>query len=118
MTFAGGATNAKAVGPRWPHAGGLRNGWPGSGATPDRFPGQGLTLVHAALRSPSFLNRTAAVDTLAAWGESRWGRETRALLEAARESEPDERLRERMGRLPSGESTDLQARPPTPHGKA
>ena len=68
-----------------------------------RFPGTGLALVHAALRSPEIGNRTVALKALAAWGESRWGPETRALLEAARDIEPEDEVRERMGKLLSSQ---------------
>jgi hypothetical protein len=67
------------------------------------FPGMGLPLVHAALQSPSSFNRNHAIHALGAWGESHWGPETRALLEAAVESEPDDELRERMERVLAGE---------------
>jgi len=68
-----------------------------------RFPGKGLALVHAALRRSEIGNRKVALKALAAWGESRWGPETRAVLEAARDIEPVDEVRERMGKLLSGE---------------
>lgn len=71
-----------------------------------RFPGKGLALVHAALRSAGIGHRNVALRALAAWGESRWGPQTRALLEGARNIEPVDEVRERMGKLLSGELTD------------
>ena len=69
-----------------------------------RFPGKGLALVHTALRSPVIRNRNMALNALAAWGEWRWGPDTRPLLEAALKDEPVDDVRERIGKVLAGQS--------------
>ena len=58
-----------------------------------RFPGRGWTLVQAGLRSPVVRNRHMALRALDGWGRERWPAEARALLRAALNVEPDDRVR-------------------------
>jgi hypothetical protein len=45
-----------------------------------------------------------ALNALAAWGEWRWGPDTRPLLEAALKDEPVDDVRERIGKVLAGQS--------------
>ena len=61
-----------------------------------RFPGQGWPLVRAGLRSPVVRNRNMALRALAQWPRGDWPEAARAALEAARDAEPSEEVRQRM----------------------
>ena len=100
--IATGAANELGLGPAFRHHGNL------DFIVQDlkRFPGKGLALVHAALRSPVVRNRNMALNALAAWGEWRWGPDTRRSLEAALQVEPVDKVRDRMEKVLAGESMD------------
>ena len=65
----------------------------------ERFPGSGWSHVRTALSSPVIRSRNMALRTLAGWGRPAWPEDVEAALEAARDREPDEGVRERIRRL-------------------
>jgi hypothetical protein len=67
-----------------------------------RFPGLGWKLVRTGLGSPLLRNRNMALRALSEWGMPRWPAEAVPALTAAREREPDEKVRARMERLLAG----------------
>jgi hypothetical protein len=69
-----------------------------------RFPGSGARLIEAGLKSPVARNRNMAVAALADWSGDEWPGGLHRSLEMAAETEPDEGLRERMGKALRGES--------------
>jgi len=69
-----------------------------------RFPSIGWPLVEAGLRSPVVRNRHMALKTLSGWGSDKWPAAAEPALKAARDIEPDDRVRENITRT-------LSARP-------
>jgi hypothetical protein len=69
-----------------------------------RFPGRGARLIEAGLKSPVVRNRIMAVAALAARSRDEWPGGLDRSLELAAETEPDDGLRERMGKALRGES--------------
>jgi hypothetical protein len=63
------------------------------------FPGKGWRLIDVGIRSPGKRNRHTALNALERWETCMWPPEARSLLEAARNLEPDQKLRERFDGL-------------------
>lgn len=72
----------------------------------ERFPGHGWPLLDASLRSPVVRNRNMAIRALAAWPRADWPAEAEVALEAARDAEPSEDVRKRMGAALEGRPLD------------
>lgn len=66
------------------------------------FPGKGWRLLRAALRSPVVRNRNLALRALAAWGKGAWPEGVVEELERAAGVEPEDGVRERIGRVLAG----------------
>ena len=61
-----------------------------------RFPGHGTRLVEAGLQSPIVRNRNMSLKALSGWGKEHWPAGMTAVLERARDAEPDADVRRRM----------------------
>jgi len=64
-----------------------------------KFPGKGWRLINVGIRSPGTRNRHMALNALERWELGTWLPEARSVLEAARDLEPDNKLRERLNCL-------------------
>jgi hypothetical protein len=72
----------------------------------ERFPGVGWPHIRTALSSPVIRSRNMALRTLAAWGSENWPEDVVTVLAEALSAEPDDGVRERIGRLLAGEPLD------------
>lgn len=67
-----------------------------------RFPGRGVRLIEAGLRSPVIRNRNMALKALSEWGKEKWSEGMTAILEQARDGEPDADVRWRIENVLAG----------------
>jgi hypothetical protein len=66
-------------------------------------PGAGWPFLRTGLRSPVTRHRSVVISALAAWGKAQWPAEAEACLQAALENEPEEKTRENLRKLLTGE---------------
>lgn len=71
-----------------------------------RFPGLGWDIVKVALRGRTIRLRNMALNALAAWGRVAWPADAENILRATLEKETDDKVRERMRAVLSGEVFD------------
>jgi hypothetical protein len=72
-----------------------------------RFPGKGWDLIRIGLRGRSIRLRNMALNALNAWERDAWPSDARETLRAAKEREPDDKVRARMSQLLEGPLRDL-----------
>ena len=80
-----------------------------------RFPGRGVRLIEAGLRSPVIRNRNMALKALSEWGKEKWSAGMTAVLEQARDGEPDADVRRRIENVIAGRP--LEEKPEEPAGE-
>lgn len=71
-----------------------------------RFPGRGRALIATGLSSPVLSNRNVAAKVLSDWGERDWPTGLRDEVVAARDGEPDEKVRRRLENLLAGRALE------------
>jgi hypothetical protein len=97
-TIASGPGRELGLGPGWePHR---ALDWVLQGLA--RFPGRGWDLVRVGLASPVIRNRNMALRALDVWRQPAWPPDARPVLERTAAVEPDDRVREAIGRMLTG----------------
>ncbi len=67
-----------------------------------RFPNRGWRFIKAGLSSPVVRNRNMAIRTLACWPRTSWTNEMQAVVQCARDAEPNKDVKQRLESLLEG----------------